>query len=116
MYCFSHLCQLISELLKWIVAISLLSQSWKTPKLHYHLNYLQTKGKMPSFPWQNSKRCNGDRISRQAYVPYAFLQSQQDHSGAGGEACVLCISMRMQFQDKDPTSFVLVFCFFFTLQ
>lgn len=66
-------CQLISELLKWIIAISLFSQSWKTQKLHYHLNYLQMKGKMPSFLWQNSKRCNGDRIStaslRSLHVP-----------------------------------------------
>lgn len=61
MYCFSLSCQLVSELLKWIIAISLFSQSWKTQKLHCHLNYLQMKGKMPSFPWQNSKRCNGDK-------------------------------------------------------
>lgn len=104
MYCFSLLCQLISELLKWIIAISLFSQSWKTQKLHCHLNYLQMKGKMPSFPWQNSKRCNGDRISWQAYIPYAFPQSQQDHSGTGSEACVPCTSTSIQFQGKDPTT------------
>lgn len=86
MYCFSLLCQLVSELLKWIIAISLFSQSWKTQKLCYHLNYLQMKGKMPSFLWQNSKSCNGDGSQRQGCVPYVFLQSQQDHSGTGGKA------------------------------
>lgn len=74
MYCFSLLCQLVSELLKWIIAISLFSKVGKF-KLRYHLNYLQMKDKIPSFLWQRSKRHNGDRMLWQASVPHAFLQS-----------------------------------------
>jgi len=60
------------------------------------------KGKVPSFRGKTPKDVMETGSQQQVCVPDAFLQSHQDHSSTGGEACVPCMSTSVQLQDKDP--------------